>query len=433
MSELQEIEAYLFSLRNGGSKFGIDRMLKFVEALGHPENSFPKIHVAGTNGKGSVCAMLESVLRTAGLKTGMFTSPHLVYFGERVQVDRSPISPEAIGGLLKQLRPVAVELSINDSELHPTFFEFITAIAFLYFKQNRVDVGIIETGLGGRLDASNVIAPVLSIITSIGLDHKEQLGSTYVQVAKEKGGIIKEGVPVVIGDLPKDAEAVIRDIAEEQNAVVYSVNDPIFSNYKKDIPALSLKGEYQKNNAVTVLVALHVLNHQFPISNETIATGLGNVKWEGRWQVLKFNNRTVILDSTHNEEGVVHLRKNLSKLVQDESRKPIIAVGTLGDDRARSIMPVVSEFSDSLHLLVPQQPRACSFEVLSGEIPQAYSGDISESTVEGIVDQINSFETNSSQTIVVTGSIYLIGEVLGKLKEKDLSKVFKKSNLQDIF
>ncbi|MFW6218065.1 MAG: bifunctional folylpolyglutamate synthase/dihydrofolate synthase, partial [Verrucomicrobiota bacterium] len=204
----KETRDYLYSLRDRGSKYGIERMQRFVAELGHPERRFPVIHVAGTNGKGSVCAMLEAIYRANGYRTGLYTSPHLVHLGERVQVDRLPLTETDIVRHCERLRPVAAALGAGKPEEHPSFFEFMTAMAFLQFADAQVDLAILETGLGGRLDATNVAAPELSVITSVSLDHTELLGDSLAKIAREKAGICKPRKPVLLGRLPPEAEAV---------------------------------------------------------------------------------------------------------------------------------------------------------------------------------------------------------------------------------
>ncbi|MDR3229133.1 MAG: hypothetical protein LBT53_06960 [Puniceicoccales bacterium] len=189
-------------MRSQGAKFGIGRMRLLAAALGNPERRVPAIHIAGSNGKGSVAAMLEQILRDAGLRTGLYTSPHLVRLGERVQVNRVPLSDAAVCDYAAELLPIAARLGDADPADRPSFFEFMTAVAFLEFWRRRVDVAIVETGLGGRLDATNILVPVVSVITSISLEHTEYLGSTLEEVAAEKGGIIKPQTPVALGLLP---------------------------------------------------------------------------------------------------------------------------------------------------------------------------------------------------------------------------------------
>ena len=218
LSDYAAVQEYLFSLKARGVKFGVDRMQSWAGALGHPERKTPWIHVAGTNGKGSVSAMLESILRAAGWRTGLYTSPHLVRLGERVQVNREILSEAEIAAYTRELEPIADAVSRGSPDDHPSFFEFMTAMAFLHFARSGCQIAVIETGMGGRLDATNVVVPEVSVITSIGLEHCEFLGDTLAAIAAEKAGIIKSGVPVVMGHVPPEAAAVIRRTAVNRNA-----------------------------------------------------------------------------------------------------------------------------------------------------------------------------------------------------------------------
>lgn len=196
LSQFNLIQDFLFSLRNAGSKYSLDRISAFCSALGNPQNFYPKIHVAGTNGKGSVCAMLERILRNSFDNVGMFTSPHLTYLGERVQINRIPIQKGELADYAANLRKIADSIfNPHDLPAYPSFFEFMTALAFLYFRKKNADCAVIEVGLGGRLDSTNIVTPEISVITSIGLDHIQMLGSSISQIAGEKAGIIKQGVP----------------------------------------------------------------------------------------------------------------------------------------------------------------------------------------------------------------------------------------------
>ena len=241
----EEAKAYLYSLKHHGAKYGIDRMRLLGEKIGHPERRFPVIHVAGTNGKGSTCAMLEAIFRLNGYKTGLFTSPHLVFQGERIQVNRKILDPDSIVKYTLQLKSIADKLAARNAADHPSFFEFMTAMAFMRFAEEAVDIGIIETGLGGRLDATNIVRPEISVITSISLDHTELLGDDLPAIAREKAGIIKEGRPVVLGCLPKEAENTIREIASQRNAPVHSIAEQ-FGNTSLDYPLTNLHGDYQR-------------------------------------------------------------------------------------------------------------------------------------------------------------------------------------------
>ena len=218
MSDLLE---YLYALRNRGSSFGLERMALLVEELGHPERSFPSIHVAGTNGKGSVCSMLASIYQQNGYKVGLFSSPHLIELGERVQVNGKILAMQEIERIVDLIRPICTRMEDEKEGMHPTFFEVMTAVAFLEFRDQEVDLAIIETGLGGRLDSTNVLLPSLSVITSISLDHCEILGDDLESIAREKAGIIKPGIPILSGWLPKSVETEIRKVADLNKSEFY--------------------------------------------------------------------------------------------------------------------------------------------------------------------------------------------------------------------
>ena len=411
---------YLYALKNRGSKYGIDRMRLLVEALGHPQKQFPVIHVAGTNGKGSVCAMLEALYRDNGFKTGFFSSPHLVHLGERAQVNRRILSSEAITHYTEQLRPIAAELGKEDPDLHPTFFEFVAAMAFQRFAEEAVDIACIETGLGGRLDATNVVDPELAIITTISLDHTELLGDTLAAIAGEKAGIIKPGKPVLIGNLPPEAEAVIRRVAEERGAPLFCLRDR-FADVSS-LPRTNLAGDFQRWNAALAVYATEILADRFPTRS---TTALSSVDWAGRWQKLEVSGRKLILDATHNPEGVTALEQNLAALVEAEGRPPIIIAGTLGETRGRALMEVVGRNAHELYLVEPKQDRATPVEFLKSCLRR----EAQASDVDSIFPKPDTCTLGQpGDTIVLTGSLYLIGEALERIQGQETNDG---SNLQD--
>jgi dihydrofolate synthase/folylpolyglutamate synthase len=404
MTTYSETLEYLYALKNRGSKFGIERMHLLVEALGHPERSFPLIHVAGTNGKGSVCAMLEALYRANGYTTGFFSSPHLVHLGERVQVNRQILSETELIRYTEQLKPVAAELGKADADLHPTFFEFIAAMAFLRFASEPVDIACIETGLGGRLDATNVVDPELSIITTISLDHTEMLGDTLAAIAGEKAGIIKVGKPVLMGKLPAEAEAVVRRVAEERGCELYVLADRFPE--ESALPQTNLAGGFQRWNAALAVYATEILAERFPIR---CTAALQQVDWAGRWQTLELDGRRLILDASHNPEGVAALEENLTAL----PRPPIIIAGTLGEERARSLMALVGKYASELYLVAPKQDRATPTAFLKS----CLNRDAVEAELTTLFPEPGSCAVGEpGDTIVLTGSIYLIGEALERIQ-----------------
>lgn len=416
--DLQTYEAvrhYLYGLKHRGAIYGIDRMRELVRHLGDPQQTYPVIHVAGTNGKGSTCAMLESIFRRAGKRTGMFTSPHLVHQGERVQVDRNILTRDEIVAYTQRLKPIAEAIERENEGHHPSFFEFMTGMAFLRFAEAKVDIGIIETGLGGRLDATNVLDPELSIITSISLDHTEILGDSLEAIAAEKAGIIKPGKPVVMGLLPIEAEKVIEKTCRERGCELVKVSD-IFGEEDSNFPMTSLHGDYQRRNAATATLAARILGERFQIGEEQIHDGLVHVNWAGRWEQHSLNDRSIILDATHNPEGAVHLERNLEGFVREKGYKPVVLAGTLGLSRARALIPVVCRYASEIHLLVPHQPRACSYDDLESEIPATYRGRVHERTIQEVFPAPGVCSAGiPGETLVATGSIYLIGEIMEAL------------------
>jgi dihydrofolate synthase/folylpolyglutamate synthase len=417
-SSLQEYAAvleYLYGLKATGPKYGIERMRPFAAALGNPERSLPFVHVAGTNGKGSVSAMVDAILHAASWRTGLYTSPHLVNLGERVQVDRKILSEEQVLAYVRELRPIADALEKKNPEERPTFFEYMTAMALLQFSRKRCDIGVLEVGLGGRLDATNIVEPEVSVITSIAMDHCELLGDTIEQIAQEKAGIIKPGRPVIVGRVPVEAERVIRAIAREREARVISVTDE-FGDDLANYPHTNLEGDYQQWNAATATLAARALAAKWRITEEAIKRGLQHVDWPGRWQRVRIGGRLAVLDASHNPEGAQVLESNLSRLVTETGRRPIVITGVLGAARARPLIETISRHAAEIHFVVPNQPRACTYAELEALVPPEFSGRIVRATVAGLFPSAEVCSAGGPDDVaVVTGSIYLLGEVMARL------------------
>lgn len=431
----EQVQAYLFGLKTGGVKFGIDRMAWLVERLGHPQKAVPVVHVAGTNGKGSVCAMVEAIFRGAGKRVGLYTSPHLVRLGERVQVDRVRLSEAEICAYVEELSAVAAAGVEENGVEGPSFFEFMTAMAFLQFERKKCDLAVIEVGLGGRLDATNVIArPEVAVITSIGLDHCEILGDTLGKIAAEKAGIIKRGCPVVMGRLPKEAEDVVRAIAAERGAKVHAVQEE-FGEEAGGYPGTGMAGDFQRYNAGTATLVARLVaagvGVGWGVGEEEIRRGLAGVVWPGRWQRIEVGGRPVILDASHNPEGAGGLDGNLARLVAETGRKPVVVTGVLGTARARPLLEVVARHAAEIHLVRPEQARACSLDELAGLVPTGFGGKVCKTSVDelfggGKVTGLG----EGNEVVVVTGSIYLAGEVLARL-EPEGGSAEEESRLQD--
>ena len=413
------VAARLFGRKAEGSRFGIDRMRLLAAALGHPERAVPCLHVAGTNGKGSVSAMLDAILRAAGWRTGLYTSPHLVHLGERVQVDRHPLTEDEIIAYDAELEPVAARLGAADSGDTPAFFELMTAMAFLQFSRKACDVSVIEVGLGGRLDATSVVTPEVAVITSIAMDHCEILGDSLGQIAAEKAGIIKPGRPLVVGRVPREAEAVIARIAAERGAPVRWVRQ-VYGDDLAAYPRTSLEGDYQRWNAATATLAAEALDARWRLSPGVVHAGLAAVDWPGRWQRVRAGGRLVILDSSHNPEGAAVLSSNLARLVAETGRRPVVITGILGSVRARPLLAAIAEHAAEIVLVPPDQPRACTVEELRELIPAAFSGPVRAGRVDTLFPEGGACDAGPPDgVVVVTGSLYLLGEVLTRFRPAD--------------
>jgi dihydrofolate synthase/folylpolyglutamate synthase len=417
LADYAAVQDYLFGLKASGPKFGLDRMRGFSEALGHPERAGPVIHIAGTNGKGSVAAMLGSIFQAAGWRTGLYTSPHLVKLGERVQVNREILSEAEITAYTRELRPVAERLGRLDAGDHPSFFEFMTAMAFLQFARRRCDISLVEVGLGGRLDATNVVQPEIAVITSIGLDHCEYLGDTLEKIAAEKAGIIKPGRPVVLGRMPAAAENVIRVIATGCASRVVSVGE-IFGGDLANCPHTNLEGDYQRWNAATAASVARTMPLAWRLDDGVIARGLQQTSWPGRWQRVRLaDGRLLVLDSSHNPEGAQVLDENLKKLVAETGRAPVVNYGALGAARARPLLETIGRHAREIYFTVPKQSRSCPFEELEALVPAGFTGRTHRAEVAEIFPAPQTCTAGGpGDVIVVTGSIYLIGEALACLE-----------------
>lgn len=383
--------------------------------LGKPEKSFPCVHVAGTNGKGSVCSMLDAIYRSNGYKVGLFSSPHLVELGERIRVNGKITPMPEITRWVAELKPVAERMEEDEPGMHPTFFEFMTAVAFLKFKEEKVDLAIFETGLGGRLDSTNVVNPELSIITTVSKDHCDLLGNEIEAIAGEKAGIVKKGRPVITGWLKPKANHVVERIAHEKGAPFCSL--AARDESKEPLPETNLVGAYQKKNAALAIRATEILEKKFPVDSGKSYSALTEVRLKGRWQVLAGKPK-IILDACHNEEAAKALRGNLTELGEEVE----VWLGSLEENRAREVVAAVLPFARGFRLFEPSQPRACSISLLRGLIPKDFGNMVAEGVITRIEEYLD--ETPENQTILVTGSIYLIGEYLsitGEASTKDQS------------
>jgi dihydrofolate synthase/folylpolyglutamate synthase len=413
----QETAHWLCALRSQGSKFGVERMAQLSQALGNPERTFPSIHVAGSNGKGSTCAMLEAVYRAHGWRTGLYTSPHLVRLGERVQVDREPLGEAAICRYSREISAV-VDGAAWEADMMPSFFEFMTAMAFLEFRRQQVGLALVEVGLGGRLDATNILQPQLVVMTSISLEHTDYLGDTIEEIAREKGGIIKAGVPVVLGWMDASAENVLREIAQQRGAPLYCVRErfEVARHGFCLFPESNLAGAHQRANAALTQLATEVLQSQFPVEAARRRSALRQVVWAARWQTFALSRgRRLFIDAAHNAEGARAIEPLLAQLVAESGRRPLLVVGVLGVERARPLLETLGRHAQAFWFVRPEQERACGFQELEACVPACFEGLVSRATLGELFPAPGECALGvRGDAVIVVGSVYLAGEVLGR-------------------
>lgn len=396
--------AYLESLARFGFRPGLEVTRRVATLLGNPQDRIPCIHVAGTNGKGSVCALLESIHRTAGRRVGLYTSPHLVRFGERIQVDRVPIPDADLGRLTGTLRDAVDRAGL---EAPPTFFEAATLLAFLWFAEQGCDLAVLETGLGGRLDATNIVTPLASVITNIGWDHMDVLGRTLPAIAAEKAGIIKPGVPVVTGATDPDARAILEYRARELDAPFLAVGP----DAAERLPGLvGLAGPHQKSNAAVAAATVRMLRFLLPVSDAQLVEGLARVTWPGRMQRVEREGRVFVLDGAHNRDGAAAVRAALAEGYP--GRRPTLILGVLGDKEWRLVASELVPVCGRILTVPVASPRTVDPETLRAAClavgparPVRVAGSLSEAVKLSAPDPL----------VLITGSLYLVGEALQAL------------------
>lgn len=398
---------FLYDLRWFGAKFGLENTRQLAALAGNPQDQLRFIHVAGTNGKGSTCAMLESIYRAAGLRVGLFTSPHLVSFRERIQLDRQLISQAEVVRLVEDFQPW---LSQFPAEHHPTFFEVVTVLALRYFAKKKCDLVIWETGLGGRLDATNIVTPLASVITNIGLDHQQWLGDTLEQIAMEKGGIIKPGVPALTTADAPEALRVIEQLARKNRAPFLAIGGDAATR----CPRLALPGAHQQTNAALTLATVATLQNQIPVTNEQIRTGLAQVNWPGRLQLItRPNGQRVLLDGAHNPDGVDTLVAALGSLFPGEP--PAIVLGVFQDKDWRGICARLVPLARRVIAVPVGSERTVEVQALASACRELRP-DVPVTVCDSLPHALEVIA--GDPFAVVTGSLYLVGEALQLLDPK---------------
>jgi dihydrofolate synthase / folylpolyglutamate synthase len=414
-----------------GIKPGLKRMEWMMAKLANPHRELKSVHIGGTNGKGSTVTFLRSILQAGGHTVGTFTSPYIEQFNERISINGKPITDEEILQIANVIKPLADELDGTDLG-GPTEFEVITAMAFYYFaKVHPVDIVIFEVGLGGRFDSTNIILPILSIITNIGLDHVNILGHTYEEIAFEKAGIIKPGTPVFIAVKRPDALGVIEKQAEKMEAALFKINKDFSIENHKSLPKgeqftlkshertlenleISMIGEHQTENASLAILAGLYLSERglFKLNEQDIRTGLTKAYWPGRFEILS-ENPLVVVDGAHNDEGITALVHELNQRYDDHNIHIVFAA--LKDKSLEKMIGKLDRVADSITFVTFDYPRAASAETLF-EISQHENKLVGENWRQVITDKL--IHVGDDSALVITGSLYFISKIKSLFHKK---------------
>ncbi|MDA8077738.1 MAG: bifunctional folylpolyglutamate synthase/dihydrofolate synthase [Nitrospiraceae bacterium] len=423
----QETIRYLYGLQQQGMKFGLDNIRMVLRAAGDPQRSFRAVHVAGTNGKGSTAAMVESILRASGITTGLFTSPHLISFTERIRVNGAEIAEQTVIDLADEVR----EISRGLEDFCPTFFEVVTAMAFIHFRRQHVQWAVVETGLGGRLDATNTIMPEVSIITRVGLDHCEFLGNSLAEVAAEKAGIIKEGVPLVTTLQATEAAEVIERKAREKGSALFIYGRDYFSDVTADdLDGITLRyrgekeirdiriplpGSHQAANASMAAKAAELImtGHDLDLD---IRGGISRVRWPGRLETVK-THPPILIDGAHNPQAAAVLAEYLRRLLSERYQRIILVLGVMKDKDVAGILAPLLPCGAEIIFTAPAYGRAAGPGDLAAVAASLGFAAETAPTVPAAIARAEGL-WRKGDLIVITGSFYTIGEakeVLGSM------------------
>jgi dihydrofolate synthase/folylpolyglutamate synthase len=399
--------SYLFSLEHFGIKFGLENITALVERLGRPDRTFNSVHVAGTNGKGSVTAMVDAALRAGGHRSARYTSPHLTDLSERFVIDGRPVAHDALVSAVATVRDVVESLRSDGTlRVQPTFFEVTTAVAFELFRRAEVEVAVLEVGLGGRLDATNVVSPAVTAITSIAFDHQRYLGSTLAEIAFEKAGIIKSGVPVVVGPVDAQSLSVIARVASDRGAELFNATPADAASF-----TLGLRGDHQRANAGVAVRVLDLLTSRgIPVPHDAVARGLANPEWPGRLDHRKLHDgRELLLDAAHNPAGAAALA---SYLAAEPQRHPLVFAAMRDKDidgMFRILLPAIG----AAVMTRASNPRSADPAVLA-DTARAIAPQLPIAIETSSTDALAA-AWRMSPRIVVAGSIFLLGDVMRQL------------------
>lgn len=419
----EEALNYIHSNFWQGSKPGLERTQVLLKKLGNPEKSLKFIHVAGTNGKGSFCSMLSSILIEQGYRVGTYTSPYILRFNERMKINAIDIADEKLARLTEEIRPIAESM-----EEKPTEFELITAIAMKYFFEEKCEIVVLECGMGGRLDSTNVIEnPILSVITGIALDHTAFLGNTIPEIAAEKAGIIKENRPILFCGKDKSAEKVIAEKAASLSAPFFTIDrggmvleettleGTRFSWMDRKDVFIPLLGTYQPENAQNVLYATQLLNKLgITISEQALKDGLKKVKWPARYEIVS-KEPLIICDGGHNPEGIESAVQSTKLYFGTE--KLLVVTGVMADKDHGYMSKCISEIADEVFCITPENPRALKGEAYAAEFRSlGVNACHADSPKEALSLAIEKAK-KENKAILCVGSLYMYGQIIDALKQ----------------
>ena len=417
---------YLYGIRLFGQKLGLETMRYLLRLMGDPQSRLRFIHIAGTNGKGSVAAMLHAVLSKAGYKTGLYTSPHLVSFCERFQINGQPIAEADVVRLVEQIKPLLERVAAHPEFRAPTFFEVVTAVALQHFQEQNINVVVWETGLGGRLDATNVVTPLVSVITNIAFDHTQYLGETLSEIAMEKCGIIKRGIPVITASAAEEALHVIRATATTQGCPLTVVGQDVhatrlsedeqgqrveLTGARHDYGPITvpLLGAHQTINCATAIAALEACG--LPVTVAQVTDGLSQTTWPGRFQIVN-HNPTVVLDGAHNAAAADRLAATLRE--RCAGRKLTLIIGVLRDKNYDQMCQILAPLAERIFCVPVNSERTCDPDQLARWCMAA--NPRLKITVAGSLEEAYAqAQRENVEAIVITGSLFLVGEALDRL------------------
>jgi dihydrofolate synthase/folylpolyglutamate synthase len=417
---------YLYGIRLFGQKLGLETMQYLLRLMGDPQRHLRFIHIAGTNGKGSVAAMIHAVLSRAGYKTGLYTSPHLVSFCERFQINGRPIAEADMVRLVEHLKPFLETVAAHPEFHAPTFFEAVTAMALQHFHEQKIDLVVWETGLGGRLDATNVVTPLVSVITNIAFDHTQYLGETLPQIATEKCGIIKPGVPVVTAAVAEEVLRVIRATATAQGCPLSIVSEDVratriseneegqrlqmtSTHHDYGVVRIPLLGAHQSINCATAVAALEA--SVLSIAPQQISEGLSQTTWPGRFQIVN-HNPTVVLDGAHNAAAAERLVATLRERCADQ--KLTFILGVLRDKNYDQMCQILAPLAERIFCVPVNSERTCDPDQLARWC-MATNPRLKITVAKDLLQAYTQAQSEKAQTIVITGSLFLVGEALDRL------------------